>query len=65
MHGQINSEKCCSNIKRLSSTYIGISRSKSYSRGATDGKRVQTLELLVDHANVCAEPQATFVIFFP
>lgn len=65
MHGQISSEKCCSNISRLNNTYIGMSRNRSYSKGATVGKRVQTLELLVDHAKVCAEPQATLVTFLP
>lgn len=65
MHGQINSEKCWSRMSRLRRTEVGMSRRRSYSRGATEGRRVQTLELLVDQARVCAEPQATLVIFLP
>lgn len=65
MQGQISSEKCCSSTSLLCSTHIGMSRSRSYSNGAKFGNLVHTFELLVDQANVCAEPQATFVIFLP
>lgn len=65
MQGHISSEKCCNRTRRRCKTHMGMSRSKSYSSGAKFGSLVHTLELLVDQAKVCAEPQATLVIFFP
>lgn len=65
MQGHMISEKCCNKTRRRCKIHIGMSRSKSYSNGAKFGSLVHTLELLVDHAKVWAEPQATLVIFFP
>jgi hypothetical protein len=66
MHGQISSAKWYRRISLRCSTHVGMSCSRSYSRGATDGRRAHAeLALLVDQASVCADPHATFVIFLP
>ena len=63
--GQKRSEKWCRRTNLFLRTGISMCCRWLYSIGTTVGTFPALTGLFVDHAKLCAEPQATWVIFFP